>query len=275
MNTNCNDVKSLLIDYIDGQLAPAIRDKVEEHLKGCMDCREEIVQFKKLFEEMASTKLEQPSPALKENFNLMLQSELNISATMEMLKTKEEPKIVKMRTGSRWLQIAASVVLVAGGMFAGMQLKNTPATTIAYNGTEITELKEEVKEMKEAMLLNLLNEESASDRIRAVGYADEINNPDPKIIHALINTLNEDKNLNVRLAAINSLAKFSGNPIVVDSLIASLGKQTEPLLQIVLIKILTDQKQTKAIEPIKAILSNKQTLQTVKEIAEQGLKKLM
>jgi hypothetical protein len=274
MNTNCNDVKSLLIDYLDGQLAPAIRDKVEEHLKGCMDCREEIVQFKKMFGEMASTKLEQPSPALKENFNLMLQSELNISATMEMLKSKEEPKIVKMRTGSRWLQIAASVLLVAGGMFAGMQLKNTPVP-IAYNGTEITDLKEEVKEMKEAMLLNLLNEESASDRIRAVGYADEINNPDPKIIHALINTLNEDKNLNVRLAAINSLAKFSGNPIVVDSLIASLSKQKEPLLQIVLIKILTDQKQTKAIEPIKAILSNKQTLQPVKEMAEQGLKKVM
>jgi len=272
MNTNCNDVKSLLIDYLDGQLAPAIRDKVDEHLRGCMDCREEIVQFKKLFEEMASTKLERPSPALKENFNLMLQSELNISATMEMLKTKEEPKIVKMRTGARWLQIAASILLVAGGMFAGMQLKNTP---VAYSGTEITDLKEEVKEMKEAMLLNLLNEESASDRIRAVGYADEINNPDPKIIHALINTLNTDKNLNVRLAAINSLAKYSGNPLVVDSLIASLGKQTEPLLQIVLIKILTDQKQTKAIEPIKAILSNKQTLQPVKEIAEQGLKKVM
>jgi len=125
------------------------------------------------------------------------------------------------------------------------------------------------------MLLNLLNEESASDRIRAVGYADEINNPDPKIIHALINTLNEDKNLNVRLAAVNSLAKYSGNPMVVDSLIASLGKQTEPLLQIVLIKVLTDQKQTKAIEPIKAILSNKQTLQPVKDIAEQGLKKVM
>lgn len=274
MNTNCNDMKSLLIDYLDGQLAPAIRDKVEEHLKGCMDCREEIVQFKKLFEEMASTKLEQPSPALKENFKLMLQSELNISATMEMLKSKEEPKVVKMRTGSRWLQIAASIVLVAGGMFAGMQLKNTP-TPVAYNGTEISDLKDEVKQMKEAMLLNLLNEESASDRIRAVGYAEEIINPDPKIIHALINTLNEDKNLNVRLAAINSLAKFSGNPMVVDSLIASLGKQTEPLLQIVLIKILTDQKQTKAIEPIKAILSNKQTLQPVKDIAEQGLKKVM
>ena len=275
MNTNCNDVKSLLIDYLDGQLAPAIRDKVEDHLKGCMDCREEIVQFKKLFEEMASTKLEQPSAALKENFNLMLQSELNITATMEMLKSKEEPKIAKMRTGSRWLQIAASILLVAGGMFAGMQLRNTPVVPVAYNGTEIKDLKEEVKEMKEAMLLNLLNEESASDRIRAVGYADEINNPDPRIIHALINTLNEDKNLNVRLAAINSLAKFSGNPIVVDSLIASLSKQKEPLLQIVLIKILTDQKQTKAIEPIKAILSNKQTLQPVKEIAEQGLKKVM
>lgn len=272
MNTHCNDVRPLLIDYIDGQLAPAIRDKVEEHIKGCLDCREEIAQFKKLFQEMASTKLAHPSPALKENFNIMLQSELNISATMEMLKSRQDPKLVPMKTGSRWLQIAASILLVAVGLFAGMQLKTTPPS---YNGTEITDLKEEVKEMKEAMLLNLLNEESASDRIRAVSYADELSNPDQKIIQALINTLNADKNLNVRLAAINSVAKFSGNPEVVDALIASLSKQTEPLLQIVLINILTDQKQTKAIESIKAIISNKQTLAPVKEIAEQGLKKVM
>jgi HEAT repeat protein len=157
-------------------------------------------------------------------------------------------------------------------MFAGMKLKTTPAP---YSGTELTDLKKEVKEMKEAMLLSLLNEESASDRIRAVSYVDEISNPDPKIIHALINTLNSDKNLNVRLAAINSLAKFSGNPLVIDSLIASLSSQTEPMLQIVLINMLTDQKQTRAIEPIKAIISNKQTIQPVKDIAEQGLKKVM
>jgi len=272
MNTNCNEVKPLLIDYIDGQLAPAIRDKVEEHIKGCLDCREEIAQFRKLFEEMASTRLEQPSPALKENFNIMLQSELNISATMEMLKSRQDPKIVPMRTRAGWLQIAAAIVLIALGVFAGMQLKNKP---VVNNNAEMADLKKEMQEMKEAMLLNLLNEESASDRIRAVSYAEELSNPDPKIINALINTLNSDKNLNVRLAAINSIAKFSGNPLVVDSLIASLGKQTEPLLQIVLINILTEQKQRKAIEPIRAIISDEKTLPPVKEIAEQGLKKVM
>ena len=75
MNTQCNDVQALLIDYIDGQLAPAIREKVEQHLKTCESCKDELTQFQQLFSEMATTQLEQPSPALKENFNTMLQSE--------------------------------------------------------------------------------------------------------------------------------------------------------------------------------------------------------
>lgn len=270
MNTNCSDIRTLLIDYIDGQLAPAIRNKVDEHLKACAECRDELAQFSRLFEEMSTAPLEQPSPSLKENFQSMLQSELNIAATMEMLKSRQEPKVVPMRKNTVWLQVAASVVLVLGGLFAGMQLKGDQSAT-----REIASVKTELQQMKEAMMLNLLNEESASDRIRAVSYAEELNNPDQKIIQALLNTVNADNNVNVRVAAANSVARFSGDPKVVDSLVASLRTQTEPLVQIVLITILTDKKESKAIAPIREIISNKQTLAPVKQVAEQGLKKVI
>lgn len=269
MSTNCSDLRPLLIDYIDGQLAPAIRTKVEEHLKTCRDCQEEANQFRRLFDEMAMSPLEQPSPALKENFNIMLQSELNIAATMDMLKSKQEPKVVPMRR-SAWLQVAASIILVLGGLFAGMQLKSDTKTS-----QEISSVRSELQQMKEAMMLSLLNQESASDRIRAVSYAEDLSNPDQRVIQALINTVNDDNNVNVRLAAANTVARFSNDPKVVDSLVASLRKQTEPLVQIVLITILTDKKELKAVEPIREIISNKQTLAPVKQVAEQGLKKVI
>jgi len=270
MNTNCSDISPLLIDYIDGQLAPAIRDKVAEHLRVCADCRNEVEQFKQLFDEMATVQLEQPSPALRENFNLMLQSELNIAATTEMLKKRKEADVVPIKPKRIWMQIAASIILVAGGVLVGMQLSNSGSSK-----AEIAELKNEMQSVKETMMLNQLSQESASDRIQAVSYAEGFNKPNPKILQALMQTLNTDENLNVRLAAANAMGKFLNDPSVIESLIASLRTQKEPLVQIALITMLTEKKETKAIEPIREIISNKETLPPVKEIAEQGLKKII
>lgn len=270
MNTNCSDWRPLLIDYIDGQLAPAIRAKVEEHVKSCADCTAEVKEFSKLFEEISAAPMEQPSPALKENFQNMLQSELNIAATMEMLKKKQEPTVIAIKKSTIWLQIAASLILVFGGVFAGMQMKNDGPSS-----REIAGMKTELQQMKEAMMLNLLSGESASDRIRAVSYAEEFPHPNPTVIEALFHTVNSDNNVNVRLAAANSLARFSNDPAIMDSLVASLRRQKEPLVQIVLITILTDKKEPKAIGPIRDIISNKETLQPVKQVAEEGLKKVI
>ncbi|MFM9910954.1 MAG: anti-sigma factor family protein [Chitinophagaceae bacterium] len=269
---NCIEIEPLLIDYADQLLIPSLQSTVQKHLETCTHCREELSQYKQLFSELSSRHLEQPGPGLRENFNTMLQSELNIVSTVSLIKNTQEKKSNPVNLSRLVVRIAASIILVAGGLFTGLQLKPTPAPD---KTTEIANLQKEVKEIKKAMLLTLLKEESASDRIRAVNYADEFNKPDNTIIYALFNTLNKDKNINVRLAAFNSIIKFSGDPMIIDSLVSSLGNQTEPLLQIVLINTLTDKKETKAIKSIKAILSNKKTLQPVKDIAEQGLRKVM
>lgn len=272
MNMNCSEIEPLLIDYADQLLIPSLQLTVQKHLETCIHCSKELSQYKQLFTELSSTSLEKPGPRLRENFNTMLQSELNIASTVSLIKNVPERKNTSINLSSLLVRIAASIVLVAGGIFTGLKLKSTTAPD---KTTELANLQKEVEEIKKTMLLTLLKEESASERIRAVNYADEFNKPDNVVIYALLNTLNKDKNVNVRLAAFNSLVKFSGNPMIIDSLVTSLGNQTEPLLQIVLINVLTDKKETKAIKSIKAILSNKKTLQPVKDIAEQGLKKVM
>jgi hypothetical protein len=135
----------------------------------------------------------------------------------------------------------------------------------------MADLKNEVKEMKEALFVNMLSQESATERIKAVSYADDIKDPDSRIINALLTTMNEDKNVNVRLAALTSVAKYADTRSVSDSLIASLKRQTEPIMQIALINILTEKKEIKAVGPIRDILMDKNTLQPVKDIAQKGL----
>ena len=107
-----------------------------------------------------------------------------------------------------------------------------------------------------------------------MSYAEQMNDPGQEVISALINTLNLDQNVNVRLAALSSISKFSSNQVVRDSLVNSLRYQREPIVQIVLINMLTDRKEKKAMRAIKDIISDKSTLAPVKDAAEKGLKLL-
>ncbi|HLZ85634.1 MAG TPA: hypothetical protein VKQ52_00285, partial [Puia sp.] len=107
-----------------------------------------------------------------------------------------------------------------------------------------------------------------------VSYAEQMANPDQQVIDALFNSLNHDKNVNVRLAALYSLSRFADRHIVRDSLVSSLSMQTEPIIQVVLINLLAEKRETKAIAPIKEIIINKKTLKEVKDAAQKSLKVL-
>jgi hypothetical protein len=270
----CNEVEPLLIDYIDLQLSPAARENVKQHLQSCPVCQHILEEYQQLFTAMETKKVEAPGPALKEKFDIMLQSELNIEATARIIKEDEGKKVIAMKKSSLFLRVAASVILVAAGVLVGTKIAQPTQQVNTTGSKEIGELKDEVKEMKEALMFNLLQDESASERIKAVNYVEQMNNPDTKVINALLSTMNQDKNVNVRLAALYSVAKFAGSQAVRDSLVTSLPRQKEPIMQIVLINILTEKKETKAIGPIKELILDKKTMQPVKDIAEKGLKLL-
>jgi hypothetical protein len=269
---HCEEMEPLMIDYLDGQLSPAARANVEQHLKGCPVCTHAMEEYKTLFHAMDGEKMEKPGPALREKFDIMLQSELNIDATARILKEEKDSKVIAMKKQPSFLlRIAASIILIAGGVLIGTKI--TPGTPV-QSSSEIASLKNEVREIKETLLFNGLNDESATERIKAVNYVEAMNNPDEKVMNALLSTINKDKNVNVRLAALYSVAKFAGSQAVRDSLVASLPRQTEPIMQIVLINILTERKESKAIGPIRNILSDKKAIKPVKDIAQKGLQLL-
>jgi HEAT repeat protein len=124
-------------------------------------------------------------------------------------------------------------------------------------------------------MFTMLKEESSSYRIQAVNYADDMKNPDEKVIAVLLNTLNHDKNVNVRMAAAYALAKYADQKTVSDSLVESLSAQVDPILQVTLINILVERNEKGAIRPMQQIISNSGTLKEVKAVAEKGIKTLL
>lgn len=271
MNTiiKCEEVELAMIDYLDNSLDKEYRARIEKHLETCERCMDTIKDFQHILDTVDSTELEQPDESLRVNFYHMLQSEVNKHALEE-----SKPVLPFLKnTTSRVLQMAAGIALLITGTLIGVML--TSIISRERNSTQLSELQSEVQNMKELVMLNMLKAESSSQRIQAMGYTEQLNTPDRTVLDALTETLNNDKNVNVRLAAAYSLARYADRQSVRDSLVASLSKQTEPIIQVVLINILVDKKETSAVKPLQQIISSESTLKEVKDVAEKGIEVLL
>jgi hypothetical protein len=250
----CEELDHYLIDYIDGRLDETLHEGIRQHLLSCERCRDEARSLEVILHSISARKDEGPDQSLSSNFYHMLQTE----------KEKQKPRRESPdRNFSTFLfyRMAAGFLLLLAGSFIAYLIHQS------YVGPSSSSLGKEYKIG--------LSHDSPGERIKAVSFIDNCTLPDDAMLQALIEVLNNDDNVNVRLAAAYSLSNFSDYPLVRDSIVSSLGRQTEPVVQIVLINMLTEMMEPKAVQPIENILSDKSTIEQVKNTAEKSISILL
>lgn len=271
----CSNIKEYLTDYLDGVLTPELQLEVEKHLGNCESCLDEVNQLKNLFGDISEVEFEKPDESLRDNFYTMLAREkLRVQKHKKSIKYYKSKPARRLWMNSPLMQIAAGFAILVIGTFLGLKL----SSMILSNGTpdsEMAILRNEMNEMKQLVMFSMLEQESASKRIKAVSYIEEVIEPDPKVVQALVNTLNNDNNANVRLVAVNALFRFADNQVVRDSLIEALGTQTDPLIQITLINMMVELEEKRSIGYLRKIADDTQILETVRYNAQKGLTVLL
>ena len=266
----CEEVEATIIDYLDNTLGDRLRQEIEKHLETCERCLDELRTSQKVLQLISKEAMVKPDDSLRINFYHMLHSEIKKSEGR--IAVPSQISSIPWYNHSRYRIAAGFAILICGtllGVFIHSGIINSS------NTNELKQLQSEVTALKKTAMFTMLKEESSSDRIQAVNYADDLEKPDENVIEALIKTLNQDKNVNVRMAAAYALAKFADQPSVCDSLVKSLSFQDDPILQVTLINILVEKKEKSAIKPIQLIIKNKTTLKEVKEVAENGIRLLI
>jgi HEAT repeat protein len=99
--------------------------------------------------------------------------------------------------------------------------------------------------------LSLMQQQSASERLRGVDYSYRIPQPDSQVLSALLHTVNYDQNVNVRLAALDALHQSAANQMVRRGLVESIERQTSPMVQIALIDLLVEIRDKEAADSLK------------------------
>jgi hypothetical protein len=270
---NCEKTEEKFADYLVGDLDERSLAEVQAHLAACPACRQELENLSAVWTKLGVLAQEKPSPDLRQRFYAMLE------AYKEGAETKPD-RVSPGKVFSRWLeqlmprrpvyQLALSLILLAVGLGAGYFLKRAPVEI----ADEVTSLRQEVKSMRQMIALSLLKQPSPSDRLLGVSWTSRLEQPDDSTLQALLETLNHDRNVNVRLAAVDALYLFYDHPRVKDGLIDSLARQTAPLVQISLINLLVEIGERRAVEALEQLIQNRKLNPRVRERAELVLAKL-
>jgi len=154
----------------------------------------------------------EPSPALRRNFY----RELEKASRPRLLERLRD--LLGFSGNAGWLTVAASVLV---GLGAG-QLLDRPAD----DGLRLALLEENVSMLNRSLILDRLENDTASKRLRGVMDAAFIAGDDAEIVNALLLRATNDPVPSVRTAAIGALGTQMRTPAVGERLMDTRGWRT-------------------------------------------------
>ncbi|MFN0103805.1 MAG: HEAT repeat domain-containing protein [Bryobacteraceae bacterium] len=209
----CSEFAVDIADTLAGSATETASVRAGAHLAECAACRANAALWKKL----GDLPIEGPSSALHTQFQRRMAA---------------RPAV------PRWAFLAAAAAVAIGlfSFFAGRYTAPKSADT------DIASLRHEVRNLREVVALSLLDQESASERLRGIRYSVALEGSDPEVVDALSRTLRNDPSVDVRLAAADALRRFPLPATVSESAWRLVERDDSPLVQIAVIDLLATGK---------------------------------
>ena len=269
----CEDNELLFAGWIKGDLKPAEREKLEEHLTACDGCREELASMRHVWDLMGVIETPEPSAHMKVKFQAMLDTyKESVDDQKGLWHTLKEQFDQMRQLQARW-PLAFNIAIVLIGFGCGYWFFHTSKE--GKQEQELQALTSQVHELKQTMMLALLENPSASERIRGVSYTSEIKHADKEVIDALLATLNNDPNVNVRLSTLDALTQLAGHPEVREGLIQSIVQQDSPLMQSAIADVMLKLQEKKSVKSFKELLKQKNLDQGVRDKIKETITQLI
>jgi hypothetical protein len=264
----CQEIEDLMPDYLQGKLNSDRAVVVEEHLGQCPRCAEEVEIWKKL----ALLPQEQPSAAVRERFDAMLETYQQGRWEKASLAA-ERRKFLGLGDFVTWLRTpsmsaAWACVLLVAGFLGGKYLDRE------RSDKQLQAVQQDLQSTRELVALSLMRQQSPNDRLQGVGYSTRMQQPDQQVLDALQYTLRYDTSVDVRLAALDALKKYANRPEVSRGLVAALDSKQSPLVQVALIDVLVELHDSSAVGALKRLQQAPDLDPSVRKQVDLGIQRL-
>jgi hypothetical protein len=257
----CSHAKELMAAQWQRELSGDETPALQQHLETCAECSTEMAALGLLWERLADMPAPEPSQALDERWR----------STLATLVAADKPAVRTWSLANFWpekplWQLAIALACLLTGVLAGANLPR--------RNNEIAKLRGEIARTREMVALSLLQQQSATERLRGVDYTGHLKTMEPDVVAALTQAVAHDPSVNVRLAAIDALSKSSSNRGVLQSFTQSLPGQDSPMVQAALIDYLVDARDRQAVGTLRQLAAQPDLNPAVLERARFALQQL-
>jgi putative zinc finger protein len=259
---NCERIKEQFSEYWSGSLETADRAAVQAHLDSCASCQMEAENLGRIWETLGHFPEPKPTPQLRARF-----SETLAAYQLGMASAKRKEKPAPWWQFRPVFQFGLAAAMLAIGVAGGHLF-----TATRQSASQVAELRQELAGMRHMVTLSLLQQQSATDRLRGVTWSVRATTQDTDVLSALLYTLGHDSSVNVRLAAADALHSFTDSPLVRRALPAALGRQDSPLVQVALIDLLSDISGRDVDEALRNVSADTRFMEPVRDRARKALK---
>ncbi|HYO83377.1 MAG TPA: HEAT repeat domain-containing protein [Bryobacteraceae bacterium] len=238
--------------------------ELDGHLKSCRLCELEAAEFRQTWQMLGSLPQAEPAPWVSTRF-------------YAALNAYEQGRTESVRAGwvARWWpskpawQAVISCACLLVGLGGGYRLaQRAPETS---DGTEISQMRKEMAGMRQLVTLSLLQQQSATERLRGVTWSYRAEPEDTQVLSALLQTVTADPSPDVRLAAVDALRNLGHNSTARRGLVQALQRQDSPLVQLAIVDALTDLKERSATPALQQLVRSGDVDENVRKRASQAL----
>ncbi|MEN0004359.1 MAG: HEAT repeat domain-containing protein [Bacteroidota bacterium] len=255
----------LIERYNQGLLTLAEEVDLEQGIELGIISLEQLDDLYELDQQLEQALYTQPQQSMRLDFHQMLEA--------EKIKLEQAPPMRQLWS-TIWrkpmYQWGVAALLVLGGIGIGQLWQAAPA-----EDTEIAQLSNQLQDMQEMMMLTLLEQKSTSKRLQAVSLTQNMDEASSKVTEALLFTLQNDRNVNVRLATLDALLPYTEDPNVRKGLVEAIAFQDSPLVQMAMAEIMVSLQEKSSIQPLQEIIDRETTPDEVKVNLKKNLEILL
>jgi hypothetical protein len=259
-----------ILAYIRGSLDSGREKELKKRLSEAGYDLEELDVMRDMDAQLGKISIPKPGKAMSTRFYNVLETYKQEQAVRMDLFKKLRVGLDRLNFRRVMAGMAYSAVLLFIGWSAGVWF--TPNASL---DSRLTVMSSELQEMKALMTVALLDNPSPAERIKAVNIFADMAEGDETVIDKLLEILNQDPNVNVRLVALEAIIPFMDTPKVKGGLIQAIGRQNSPLLQLALTDAMVSMQEKEAVDPLKRMLEQKDLNLTVRGRIERGLELLI
>jgi len=273
----CGNAKEWMAAAWRGELDEAAEAQLKRHLAGCAECSAEMAELGALWERLGDLPAPEPSMAQHVRWQAALESLARTEGASPHMgghSTAWGSNAWKFSLNALWprrpvwqASIAASCLIA--GLLIGAAWQHEKR-----DEGQMAALRSEVETTRELAALSLLRQQSATERLRGVDYSQRMPTLEPRVASALIEAVNHDSNVNVRLAAVDALARAADDANVRHSLAESLTQQDSPMVQAALIDYLVDSRDAAAAPALREFSGRADLNEAVKQHAVIAARRL-